>query len=166
MIKSDILHELLDNYHSRLNACRDILDTDEERLEEIDRFLSSVEIRSEDIKFFSPFSTDELYDGKIEKYRNEKELLLAEIDKLNDEIKELLHYVDGLEDYISGLEDNNNLEKSDNIELDIFIDDSGNNSVLLKCLDNLSLISTYILSDPMRAKNEILNCIDILKNQL
>lgn len=163
MIKADILHELLENYTNKLNACRDIVLTDEDRIEEIDRFLSSVEVRSEDYRFFSPFSTDELYDGKIEKYREEKAFLLAEINKLNDEIRDLNYYVEGLNNYIDALNVDSNLIESEDL-------DSTNNNIdyseIKKCIDSLLLISSYILSDPMRAKSELLNCIDVLKCQL
>ena len=137
----------------------DKLSSYKSRLEEIDKFLDDVENNNSDYKYFSPFSTDDIYDNKISEYTNEKNKLNEIISKLNDDYNEYDNYVRLIHDFLDSCETEDVVNK--NIE---------NHDVTDSCFDNnhlihkLSIVSSFIKVDPNRAIDELNSCIDIIKN--
>lgn len=148
---------------NRRNDLFDMINAKEDRLNEVNSFLIDVETNSQDMKLFSPFSTDELYDNKIDLYNHEKDELSNSIVSLREKYNEYGEYISLINDYIVSCESDNFLEVPS-------IEDEYSKEGLVSDLDlkslihQLNIISSFIKVDPNRAIDELKLCISRLNS--
>lgn len=106
-IDISIINEIYDDIINERNIYYDNIHNNDNRIEYIDNFINSIDIESEDYKLFSPFSSDDLYDGQIVELKNERDALLLNnnelyslIDKLDSKIIRLDKLLSSLKSYI------------------------------------------------------------------
>lgn len=190
MNKLEIFEDLYYSYLSKKkDICNLILDNDN-KISEIDEFLSKVDATDEDLKFFSPFTASSVYEGKIESEKKlRSELLSLNEDYLNqvkDLDKRILQFKELIDDENESINDTNNLsvEKS-SINDDITEFDAGRHIMdiqekersriaaelhdstvqnLVHIVHSLELSSMFINQDPVRAKLELETCSKNIKN--
>lgn len=190
MNKLEIFEDLYYSYLSKKkDICNLILDNDN-KISEIDEFLSKVDATDEDLKFFSPFTASSVYEGKIESEKKlRSELLSLNEDYLNqvkDLDKRILQFKELIDDENESINDSNNLsvEKS-SINDDITEFDAGRHIMdiqekersriaaelhdstvqnLVHIVHSLELSSMFINQDPVRAKLELETCSKNIKN--
>ena len=187
-----VIEELYYSYLSqRKEASSKIIDA-ENRIFEINKFLSSVDEQGEDLKIFSPFDVDDIYDGKIKSYSSEREELVKDIevqkqliDELDLRIVQFREMMDDLKHEESSSESKLTNEAFDNRNIDdksivvfsrladsIFNDFNKvysyiNLSVIraiLQNVHNLEMCSKIAVQDPNRAKIQIDDCITNLND--
>lgn len=103
MKNRELIEELYCSFLSkRKEALQRVIEC-EEQISQIDKFLESVKI-SEDIKFFSPHSTDEIFDAKVNSQKEQKESLESEIDENNALIEEFDNRIEQLKEILDEAE--------------------------------------------------------------
>ena len=135
-----IIEEIYDSYVRYRNDAYDLIHQNDERIEEIDVFLNSIDTESDSYKFFSPFSSDVLYDGKVNLLKDEKEALLLSNENNYLLIKEYNDKISRLDDLFKDINDLENL----NDEKDRYV--SHSDSVDILDVDSLNISSEYISS--------------------
>lgn len=183
MIKIDLLKELYNSFNDKRNKIINYLSDKENELEELQSSLGSMENNSDDIRIFTPYSTDEIYDNKFLEFKNKKNELVEDISNNYDLLKELNYYADSLnevivscetfstisstEDEIESISSDDNLNdiiSEDNNELIVNKnDDLLNDLIDLEHIRNeLKNIKSFIKVDPNRAVMEVEGLIEEL----
>lgn len=185
----DVIRELYYSYISKRQKAYELVVSNETEISELEEFLNSVDLQDVDLKFFSPHSSSEIYEGKIEAnrsrlevLRNENEIqnqLIEELDFRIAQFKEMLleeeaSEVDSINNIEEESEDSNGIlsdvkvSNSDLTVLDIFEKERHRISTdlhdtavqnLVHLIHSVELSSLFIDSDPIRAKLELQTCI-------
>lgn len=87
MKNRELIEELYCSFLSKRKETLQSVVEAEEQISQIDKFLESVKI-NEDVKFFSPHSTDLVFDAKVNSQKEQKESLVAQIEEFNSLIEE------------------------------------------------------------------------------
>lgn len=87
MKNRELIEELYCSFLSKRKETLQSVVEAEEQISQIDKFLESVKI-NEDVKFFSPHSTDLVFDAKVNSQKKQKESLVAQIEEFNSLIEE------------------------------------------------------------------------------
>jgi|GEM_PF-4811955 len=150
------VYDLLVN--KRISIIDDI-STNQSRLEEVNHFIDDVESK-DDFKFFSPYSTDDIYDNKVSEYKKEKDELDITISILNNKLVEYDQYVSLIHEFLDSCETEDVVLHENIIDEDNILDKYSNESLIHK----LEIVSSFIKVDPKRAVDELQLCINDLKN--
>lgn len=171
MIKIDILKDLYNTYNNKRNSLLEVISVKEDRLAELKNIISSLEEKSDDLRFFSPYNSDDIYDNKLDEYLSEKEDITNLLNDNYNLLNELNDYADKLKEVIVSCE---TFSTTSSIDSDLstidsnyvdehksFVNDKNDDSNyhLINILKN---IKSFIKVDPNRAINEI----DILISDL
>lgn len=87
MKNRELIEELYCSFLSKRKETLQSVVEAEEQISQIDKFLESVKV-NEDVKFFSPHSTDLVFDAKVNSQKEQKESLVAQIEEFNNLIEE------------------------------------------------------------------------------
>lgn len=87
MKNRELIEELYCSFLSKRKETLQSVVEAEEQISQIDKFLESVKV-NEDVKFFSPHSTDLVFDAKVNSQKEQKESLVAQIEEFNSLIEE------------------------------------------------------------------------------
>lgn len=87
MKNRELIEELYCSFLSKRKETLQNVVEAEEQISQIDKFLESVKV-NEDVKFFSPHSTDLVFDAKVNSQKEQKESLVAQIEEFNSLIEE------------------------------------------------------------------------------
>ena len=130
-----VIEELFNSYKTRRESYQNKIDSNNNRIAAIDRYLSSVESSDDDVRIFSPRSIDDLYDGRISKEKELKESLIKENDVKSQVVKELDIRIAQFQEVLDNNSDDDLIEESlsseENTVTDIddkSVDDSNNRS--------------------------------------
>lgn len=192
MKNREVIEELYYSYLEKRKIARDTIIQNENRIKEIEIFLDSVNDKDLDYKYFSPLSTDSIFDGKIDIERTERENLLEDnkvqlelIKDLDIRIKQFKEMLDDSDEQ----EDDTAVEQelvSDVSKLSCSVDDINLGKFLIEMQEqerlrisselhddtvqtlvhighSIELSSKFIDQDPVRAKLELEACAKNLK---
>lgn len=192
MKNREVIEEMYYSYLEKRKVAKDTIIQNENRIKEIEIFLNSVNESDLDFKYFSPLSTDSIFDGKIELEKTERESLIEDnkvqvelIKDLDIRINQFKEMLDESEEQVSEVDSSNdNIDETANI----VFDDSNVNigkfliemqeqerfriaselhddtvQNLVHIGHSIELSSKFIDQDPIRAKLELETCIKNLK---
>ena len=189
-----VIEEMYYSYLEQKRAAKDTILHNEKRIREIEDFLKSIEDTDTELKIFSPFDTDDIYNGRIEHDKAElekilednklQEDLISDLDIRIGQFKEMLDEADA-ENAVPAVKQENDDPSSesnpvqDNSPNAIVYDiqekerfrlssDLHDNTVqnLVHVCHGLELASMFIDQDPIRAKLEIESCIRNIHNSI
>lgn len=164
MIKIDILKDLYNTYNNKRNSLLEVISVKEDRLAELKNIITSLEEKSDDLRIFSPYNSDDIYDNKLDEYLSEKEDITNSLNDNYDLLNELNDYADKLKEVIVSCETfsttsstNSDLSSIgsnyvDEHQSSVNVKNDDNNYHLINILKN---IKSFIKVDPNRAINEI-----------
>lgn len=194
MKNRELIEELYCSFLSKRKETLQSVVEAEEQISQIDKFLESVKV-NEDVKFFSPHSTDLVFDAKVNSQKEQKESLVAQIEEFNRlieeydsrilQLKEILDEaeIEGTSDIPTlGEEEISSFESSAGISSDMEVkalaiqenerqriaNDLHDTTVqnLVHLIHSLELCSMFMDQDPVRAKLELESCSKNLKETI
>ena len=177
----DVIKELYYSYISKRQKAYDLVVSNEVEIRRLEEFFNSVNLQDVDLKFFSPYSSSDIYEGEIEDNRLRLESLYKENEIQNQLIEELDLRISQFKEIISESEDNNHITSvsetgNEESKTDTGIEDEKLNSFenhgqevasdfsdnviqnLVHLIHSIELSSMFIDSDPVRAKLELQTC--------
>ena len=171
-----VIEEMYRSYLEQKKVAKDTIAHNEKRIEEINVFLQSIEDTDTELKIFSPFDADDIYNGRVEHDK-------AELEKLNEDIKvqeDLIRDLDiRIGQFREMLEDEEvrtepaavmtadqqtvspeifDIQEKERFRLSSNLHDNTVQNLVHVC-HGLELASMFIDQDPVRAKLEIEACI-------
>ena len=190
-----VIEEMYYSYLEQKRAAKDTILHNEKRIRDIEDFLKRIEDTDTELKIFSPFDTDEIYNGRIEHDKAELQKILEDNKLQEDLIRDLdiriTQFKEMLEEEAEDIkaepetEFNASEKKAGNVPADdnptngIVYDiqekerfrlssDLHDNTVqnLVHVCHGLELASMFIDQDPVRAKLEIESCIKNIHNSI
>lgn len=181
MKNKELFEDLYYSYLSKKKElCNEILKNDN-RISEIDKFLSEVEDKDRDLKIFSPFDIDSVYEGRIQNEKETKESLKKSNDDMLSLVKHLDKRISQFKELLDDEEkESEKIDNSENMEFEVSVlniqekersriatelhDTTVQNLVHL--IHSLELCSKFIDQDPIRVKLEIESCSKNLKSTI
>ena len=189
-----VIEEMYYSYLEQKRAAKDTILHNEKRIREIEDFLKSIEDTDTELKIFSPFDTDDIYNGRIEHDKAElekilednklQEDLISDLDIRIGQFKEMLDEAetteapvkDKVEETVpeSGPTDEDiisangivyDIQEKERFRLSSDLHDNTVQNLVHVC-HGLELASMFIDQDPVRAKLEIESCIKNIHNSI
>ncbi|MCR4989551.1 MAG: hypothetical protein K6A38_01630 [Lachnospiraceae bacterium] len=184
MKNREVIEEMYYSYLGQKKSAGDTILHNEKRIEEIEAFLGSVADTDTDLKFFSPFDTDDIYNGRVEQEKNElaklredirlQEELIRDLDRRIAQFKEMLEEEsekpapkkEEIPVEVPVEAQKNvvpysliyNIQEKERFRLSSELHDNTVQNLVHVC-HQLELASMFIGQDPVRAKLEIESCI-------
>ena len=184
MKNREVIEEMYYSYLGQKKTAGDTILHNEKRIQEIESFLGSVADTDTDLKFFSPFDTDDIYNGRVEQEKKElanlredirlQEELIRDLDRRIAQFKEMLEEdtPKTVEPKPLKAEDETVADQKSSAPYSLIYDiqekerfrlssELHDNTVqnLVHACHQLELASMFIDQDPVRAKLEIESCI-------
>lgn len=192
MKNREVIEEMYYSYLEKKKIAKDTIIQNENRIKEIEIFLNSVNESDLDFKYFSPLSTDSIFDGKIELEKTEREELIEDNKVQVELIKDLDVRIQQFKEMLDDSEESNVPEivlDDSNVDSSISLDDTKDFTVgkfliemqeqerfrisselhdesvqnLVHIGHSIELASKFIDQDPIRAKLELESCSKNLK---
>lgn len=167
-----IIDEIFYSFLKKRNHFHQLIENNEERIQEIDVFLKSVENADADLKYFSPRTTEDIYKDKIEEAKQERYLLQEQnqeyrhkeenLSKQIEELKSFIEHENHKDDLSAALFD---IQEKDRQRIARELHDTTVQN-LAHLIHKLDLTSLYIDKDPIQAKLELETGIDALKSTI
>lgn len=167
-----IIDEIFYSFLKKRNDFRRLIENNEERIQEIDVFLKSVENADADLKYFSPRTTEDIYKDKIEEAKQERSLLQEQnqeyghkaddLSKQIEELKSFIEHENHKDDLSAALFD---IQEKDRQRIARELHDTTVQN-LAHLIHKLDLTSLYIDKDPIQAKLELETGIEALKSTI
>ncbi len=167
-----IIDEIFYSFLKKKNEFCRLIENNEERIQEIDVFLKSVENTDADLKYFSPRTTEDIYKDKIAEARQEKSFLQEQnqdyqnkaddLSKQIGQLKSFMEYESRKDDLSATLLD---IQEKDRQRIARELHDTTVQN-LAHMIHKLDLTSLYIDKDPIQAKLELQTGIENLKSTI
>lgn len=167
-----IIDEIFYSFLKKRNHFHHLIENNEERIQEIDVFLKSVENADADLKYFSPRTTEDIYKDKIEEAKQERSLLQEQnqeyrhqeenLSKQIEELKSFIEHENHKDDLSAALFD---IQEKDRQRIARELHDTTVQN-LAHLIHKLDLTSLYIDKDPIQAKLELETGIEALKSTI
>lgn len=184
MNRLEFFEDLYYTYLSKKKEICNLILANDSKISDIDNFLKEVDAKDEDLKFFSPFNVDSVYEGRIDTEKKLKSDLLIKNEEYLDTVKKLDNRIYQIKEFINEEKDvSSNIDnKSINEILDfepgryiLDIQEKERSRIaadlhdstiqnLIHIVHSLELSSMFINQDPVRAKLELETCTKNLKN--
>lgn len=191
MKNREVIEEMYYSYLEKRKIAKDTIIQNENRIKEIEIFLDSVNEKDLDFKYFSPLSTDSIFDGKIDLEKTERENLLEDnkvqlelIKDLDVRIQQFKEMLDDSKPSASDVDTINEVinhsfsfDDESNINIGKFLIEMQEQErfrisselhdetvqTLVHIGHSIELSSKFIDQDPIRAKLELESCAKNLR---